>query len=132
MAPNCMQLQNPSQKGSESFKEYVQRWRELASRVQPSLLENELVDMFMGTLQGPYYIKMTGSVSTRLVDLVIVGEIIENSLKSGKIGKPSSNQNSNKRYSNNNNLKKGETNVITIEGSSQVPYNPYVVAVVPN
>ncbi|XP_050914773.1 uncharacterized protein LOC127129670 [Lathyrus oleraceus] len=54
MAPNRMQLQNLSQKGSESFKEYAQRWRELASRVQPPLLENELVDMFMGTLQGPY------------------------------------------------------------------------------
>ena len=52
MAPTCMQLQNLSQKKEESFKEYVQRWRELASRVQPPLLEKELVDMFMGTFQG--------------------------------------------------------------------------------
>lgn len=54
MAPNHMQLQNLSQKGNESFKEYAQRWSGLASRVQPPLLESELVDMFMGTLQGPY------------------------------------------------------------------------------
>lgn len=55
MAPNRMQLQNLSQKGNESFKEYAQIWRELASHVQPPLLENKLVDMFMGTLQGPCY-----------------------------------------------------------------------------
>lgn len=50
MAPNHMKLQNLSQKGNESFKEYAQIWRELTSRVQPPLLENKLVDMFMGTL----------------------------------------------------------------------------------
>ncbi|KAI5437109.1 hypothetical protein KIW84_023289 [Lathyrus oleraceus] len=49
-----------------------------------------------------------------------------------KVGKPSSNQNSNKRYSNNNNSKKGETNVFTVEGSSRVPYNSYIAAVGPN
>lgn len=132
MAPNRMQLQNLYQKGSESFKEYAQRWREVASHVQPPLLENELVDMFMGTLQGPYYKKVISSVSTGFADLVIIGERIENGLKSGKIGKPSSNQNSNKRYSNSNNSKKGETNVVTIERNSQASYNPYVTAVGPN
>ncbi|XP_058760043.1 uncharacterized protein LOC131633346 [Vicia villosa] len=43
MAPNRMQLQNMSQKKDESFKEYAQRWREMASRVQPPLMEKELV-----------------------------------------------------------------------------------------
>ena len=88
--------------------------------------------MFMGIMQGPYYKKMIGSVSTGFAYLVIIGERIENGLKSGKIGKSSSNQNSNKVYSNNNNLKKDETNTATVEGSSQVPYNSYVVAVGPN
>lgn len=88
--------------------------------------------MFMGTLQGPYYKKMIGSVSTGFADLVIIGEMIENGLKSGKIRKPSSNKNRNKRYSSNINSKKGETNTVTIEGHSQVHYNSYVVAIVPN
>ena len=52
MAPTRLQLQNLSQKKEESFKENAQRWREMTSRVQPPLLEKELVDMFMGTLQG--------------------------------------------------------------------------------
>src|SRR3954469_9517460 len=34
MAPDRRQLQNMSQKERESFKEYAQRWRELASQVE--------------------------------------------------------------------------------------------------
>lgn len=35
MALSRSQLQNLSQKINESFKEYVERWRELATHVQP-------------------------------------------------------------------------------------------------
>lgn len=47
---------------NESFKEYAQRWRELAYMVQPPFLDKELIDMFMGALQNPYLDKMIGSV----------------------------------------------------------------------
>ena len=57
----------------------------MAACVQPPLLEKELVDMFMCTLQGLYYEKMVGSVSSGFSDLVIIGERIEAGLKSGKI-----------------------------------------------
>ena len=50
LAPNRTQLQNMAQGPNESFKEYAQKWRELAARVQPPLREKELIDMFMGTL----------------------------------------------------------------------------------
>lgn len=50
MTPNRMQLQNLTQENNESFKEYEQRWRGMFARVQPPLLERELVDMFMGIL----------------------------------------------------------------------------------
>ena len=59
------------------YNKYAQRWREMASRVQPPLLEKELVDMFMGTLQGVYYEKMVGSISSVFSDLVTIGERIE-------------------------------------------------------
>ena len=85
MAPTRLQLQNLSQKKEESFKEYAQRWREMASCVQPPLLKKELVDILMGTLQGLYYDKMVGSVTSGFSDLVTIGEIIETGLKSGKI-----------------------------------------------
>lgn len=85
MAPNRMQLQNLMQISEESFKEHTQRWRELAARVQPPLLERELVDMFMGNLQGPYLERMVGSTTFGFSDLVLVGERIENMIKMGKI-----------------------------------------------
>ena len=74
------------------------------------------MNIFMGTLQGMHYKKMIGSMSTCFADLVIIGEIIENGLKSRKIGKSSSSQHNNKRYPNNNNSKKGDTNIVTIDG----------------
>src|SRR3954463_106051 len=97
MVTNRMQLQNLSQKKEESFKEYAQRWREMASRVQPPLMEKELVDMFMATLQGPYYDKMVGSISSGFPDLVVINERIENGIKNGKIQGASSGSYQSKR-----------------------------------
>lgn len=85
MAPNRTQLQSLNQKTDESFKEYDRRWRELAARFQPPLIEKELVDMFMSTLQGPYIEKLIGSTSARFSNLVVTGERIDNCLKSEKI-----------------------------------------------
>lgn len=85
MALTRLQLQNQVQKSNETFKEYAQCWREMAPRVRPALSDNELVDIFMGTLQGLYYEKMIRSSSTNFTYMVIVGERIENGLKSGKI-----------------------------------------------
>src|SRR3954465_9530124 len=85
MTPTRLQLQSLTQKVDESFKEYEQRWRELASRVQPPLLERELVDMFMNTLKDPYLNMMVGCASSEFSSLVVVGERIENALKMGKI-----------------------------------------------
>lgn len=75
---------------------------------------------------------MIGSISIGFDDLVIIGERTENRLKSGKIRKSSSGQHNNKKYPNNNNLKKGDSNAITIDGYSQVPYNTYVATINPN
>lgn len=84
MASNCTQLQNMTQRSEDTFKEYAQCWRELTARVPPPLLERELVDMFMGNLQGPYLDRMVGSTSSVFSDLVLVGERIENMIKMGQ------------------------------------------------
>ncbi|MCH80909.1 gag-protease polyprotein, partial [Trifolium medium] len=135
MAPNRMQLQNISQKDNESFKEYAQRCRELAARVQPPLSKKELVDRFMSTLHGPYYEKMIGSISSGFADMVIIGGRVEEGLKSGKIQGSSSNQIGAKKLFNNHHKKKeGETNPVVVGSpqtpSTQMPYfqYPYMVA----
>lgn len=53
--------------------------------VQPPLLERELIDMFMNTLQGPYLDKMVRRASSGFSGLVISGERIESCLKTDKI-----------------------------------------------
>lgn len=73
MAPNRTQLQSLTQGTNETFKEYAQKWRELVARVQPPMLEKEMIDMFMSTLQGAFYDRMVGSTSTGFSDLVMAG-----------------------------------------------------------
>jgi hypothetical protein len=90
-----------TQKEGESFKVYAQRWRELAAQVRPPLLETELVDMFTNTLQGVYFERMIGSVSSGFSDLVRIGERIESGVKTGKIQASAGAQNNLKRPANN-------------------------------
>ncbi|KAI5404731.1 hypothetical protein KIW84_051766 [Lathyrus oleraceus] len=69
----------------ESFKEYAQKWRDLAGRVKPPMTDRELVDMFMGTLTGPFYSHLLGSSSSGFTELILTGERVESGIRSGKI-----------------------------------------------
>ena len=85
LAPTRVQLQNMTMGSNEGFKVYAQKWRDLASRVQPPLTERELVDMFMGTLTGPFFNLLIGSSSFEFTKLILTGERIESGIRSGKI-----------------------------------------------
>ena len=50
MALNRMQLQNMCKKEHESFKKYIQRWRDLVAQVAPSVMEREIITMIVDTL----------------------------------------------------------------------------------
>ena len=51
-----MRLQNMCKKrGDESFKEYAQRWRDLAAQVAPPMMEREMVIVMVDTLPVFYY-----------------------------------------------------------------------------
>ncbi|XP_073221270.1 uncharacterized protein [Cicer arietinum] len=108
MAPDRIQLQNMTKRGNETFKEYVQRWRELASQVEPPYLKKKMVTMFINTLQPPFYDKMIGSVSSNFSDLVIIGERVEMGLKSGKIASGYTGLNNTKKLPAGANKKKEE------------------------
>ena len=75
---------------NEGFKEYGQKWLDLAGRVQPPLSDRELVDMFLGTLSGPFFKHLIGSSSTGFTELILTGERVEAGIKSGKIQKDAS------------------------------------------
>ena len=75
---------------NEGFKDYAQKWRDLAGRVQPPMSERELVDMFLSTLSGPFFNHLIGSSFAGFTELILTGERVEADIKSGKIQKDSS------------------------------------------
>ena len=83
---------------SESFKEYAQKWRDLAGRMQPSLTDRELVNMFLGTLSGPFFNHLIGNSSAGFTNLILTGERIEAGMKSGKIQKGASSSSEKKPF----------------------------------
>ena len=87
LAPTRTQLQGMTLGTSEGFKEYAQKWRALAGRVQLPLTDRELVDMFLGTLSGPFFNHLIGNSSAGFTDLILTGERIEAGIKSRKIQK---------------------------------------------
>ena len=88
--PTRTQLQSMAMASNEGFKDYAQKWRDLAGRVQPPLSERELVDRFLGTLSGPFFNHLIGSSSVGFTELILTGERVEAGIKSGKIQKDSS------------------------------------------
>ena len=70
---------------NEGFKEYAQKWRDLVGRVKPPVSDQEMVDMFMGTLIGPFSSHLIGSSSSGFTKLILTMEHVEYGIKSGKI-----------------------------------------------
>ena len=74
MAPDRTQLQNMFKKEGETFKEYAQRWRDLAAQVAPPMVEREMITMMVDTLPVFYYEKLVGYMPSSFADLVFAGE----------------------------------------------------------
>ncbi|XP_016681136.2 uncharacterized protein [Gossypium hirsutum] len=85
IAPDRIVLQNMEKKPNESFRQYAQRWREVAAQVQPPLLEKEITMLFINTLKAPFLGHMLGSATKSFSDIVMSGEMIENAIRCSKI-----------------------------------------------
>jgi len=71
-------------KEHESFKEYAQRWRDLAAQVALPMMEREMITVLVDSLPMLYYEKMVGYMSSSFVDLVFAGKRIEVDLRRWK------------------------------------------------
>ncbi|XP_012435328.1 uncharacterized protein LOC105761944 [Gossypium raimondii] len=92
MTPDRITLQNMEKKSGESFRQYAQRWREVAIQVQPPLLERETTMLFINTLKAPFITHMLGSATKSFSDIIMNGEMIENAIRNGKIEARESNK----------------------------------------
>ncbi|XP_050889286.1 uncharacterized protein LOC127094502 [Lathyrus oleraceus] len=115
-APSKRQLQSMFQHDKESFKEYAQRLRELASQVEPPLAEKELAELLIDTVQLQFYEKMVGSASLGFSELVAIRARVEYGLRNGKLTAVAGTSSPNpKKFSGGFPMKKeGETNDVTI------------------
>ena len=80
-----MFLQSMEKKSNETFREYKHIWKDLASQIQPPMIEKETAKLFISTLKAPYYDWMVGNTTRIFADIVVTGEMIESVVKSGKI-----------------------------------------------
>jgi len=113
----------------ESFKEYAQRWRDLAAQVAPSMMEREMISMIVDTLPVFYYEKMVGYMPSSFANLVFTGERIEVGLRRGKFDYAALASTSNRRSGKGGAKKKeGDTHALTSipiwPKSQQNPHNP--------
>ena len=110
---------------SEGFKDYAQKWRDLAGRAQPPFSDRELVDMFLGTLSSPFFNHLIGSSSAGFTELILTRERVEVGIQSGKIQKDTSSSTVKKPFTG-----KKEVNAIySPRGQSIVERRPTVGAV---
>lgn len=115
----------------KSFKEYTQRWRELAAQVEPPLSEKEMIGIFLDTLKDPFFDRLVSSTTSDFGHLITIGDRIKKGLKDGKIQGTVRASNTPKKYSRGFHKKKeGDTNSISrgYKGKQQIPY--YQVATV--
>ena len=131
MALDRMQLQNMRKREHESFKEYAQRWRDLAAKVAPPMMEREMITMIVDTLPVLYYEKMVGYMPSSFMDLVFAGERIKVGLRRGKFNYDASTSAGNRRTRTSGAKKKeGDARAVTTAhtspSSQQTPHNPHV------
>ncbi|KAG5580520.1 hypothetical protein H5410_051147 [Solanum commersonii] len=69
----------------ESFQEYAIHWRLEASKIYPSLSEEELISTFIHVKEGLYYEKLLGTCAHSFSDLIKVGKKIQNGFQGGRI-----------------------------------------------
>ncbi|XP_075083378.1 uncharacterized protein LOC142167121 [Nicotiana tabacum] len=85
IVPDRSSLINIKKKPTESFKEYAIKWRERAVRVKPPMNEAEMIDYFIQAQDPDYLHYMLAVIGKPFAEAIKIGEIVENSMKSGKI-----------------------------------------------
>src|SRR4030043_2345129 len=95
-----------TQKENESFKEYAQRWREVASQINPPPAEKELTKIVLETLDGFYYDRMVASAPSDFTEMVNMGVRLEEAVREGRLVKEGASASNMRKFGNNFGTKK--------------------------
>ncbi|XP_060210661.1 uncharacterized protein LOC132637616 [Lycium barbarum] len=83
--PDCSYLEKVKQKSIENYREFASRWRVEVARVQLLICEGELVSVFIRSQEPDFNDRMLSMAGRPFSELVKMGKVIEDGLKSGKI-----------------------------------------------
>jgi len=78
-----------TQKDNETFREYAQRWRNIAAQVSPRVEEKEMTKLFLKTLSQFYYEMIVGSALKDFSEMVSIGMRLEEGVQEGRLIKGS-------------------------------------------
>jgi len=85
MAPDRSDLQAMTLKDNKTFREYAQRWRNIAAQVSPRVEEKEMTKLFLKTLSQFYYEMMVGSAPRDCSEMVSINMRIEEGAREGRL-----------------------------------------------
>ena len=85
MAPDRSDLQAMAQKDDETFREYAQRWRNVATQVSPHVGEKKMAKLFLKTLSQFYYERMVGNVPRDFSEMVNMSMRLEEGVREGRL-----------------------------------------------
>ncbi|GAU10455.1 hypothetical protein TSUD_419240, partial [Trifolium subterraneum] len=114
-----------SQKDKETFKEYAQRWREVAAQVNSLKDEDEMARIFLNTLGPFYYERMIASPTNDFTELVNIGVRLEEGVRQGRLVKESVPTSTVKKFGNNFERKKEQEVSMVAHGRPQQRYAGY-------
>ena len=72
-------------KYNESFRDYAQRWRTVATQVQPPLIETKVTMLFLNTLQEPYYDRLMPTETKSFANMIKASNLVDQVIKNGRI-----------------------------------------------
>ncbi|XP_070036646.1 uncharacterized protein [Nicotiana tomentosiformis] len=72
--PDVFYIQNLKKKPTETFREYVTRWRSEAAKVRPALEEEQMNKFFVRTQDPQYYERLMVIKTHKFSDIIKLGE----------------------------------------------------------
>ena len=102
-------------KDKESFKEYAQRWRKVASQVVPPMGEQEMTQVFQKTLGSFYYERMVASAPSDFTEMESMGVRLEEAVREGRLTKEKGSSGTRKSSYGFSRKKESETNAVVEE-----------------
>ena len=84
-APTRDAVMTMRKNNTETFRQYAQKWRQLAMEVDPPMSEYEMSTYFVRTLGEPYYDRMITLPEGDFAQLIRIGEKIDAEIKEGRM-----------------------------------------------